>query len=520
MDIDTTNSAAAPEWAAASFAGAAEKPLRLRLAAAVQAGPDSRHADALQDFLDAEDTGEALSAWFGASGLRQLGDRRDDLRHRIDRDIAAIDRLLGDQVDAILHHADFKRMEASWRGVEYLLDGVEDEDRVKVRLFHATWSELSRDFDRAAEFDQSTLFNKVYSEEYGMPGGIPYGLLLCDYTVRHRYPAEAGVAYDDVSTLKGLAQVSAASFSPCIIGAAPELFGVGTFAELSHAQQIDVGFQLTEYNRWRRLQQHEDSRFLGVALPRILLRDKHRDSPSRPDGFRYSEGGTSIDDWLWGSAVYAVGAVTIRAFRDWGWFADIRGARQDREEAGVITGLPAPSFSTDEGCAYRRPLEVELTDKKQKVLEDLGFIALSPLGFTRSVVLLGAQSLHTPADLPGTAEGANAKLSAMLQYVLCVSRFAHYIKVMARDRIGAYTSAAELEKMLSDWLRNYMLGNPDASSELKARYPLAGGSVQVSEIAGRPGVLNCIVHIQPHFQFDQMVTGFRLRTEMQVAHAA
>ena len=496
-------------------------PLRLRIAEAALAEEGSAASDRLADFVEAGDTATALAIWFGEDGLSRL--RRDGgqkAKHRIGRDIAALDALLSEQIDAILHHPDFKRIEASWRGVDYLLQEIANDEKVRIRLFSATWAELTRDFDRAVEFDQSTLFAKVYNEEYGMPGGIPYGLLLCDYAVRHRYPADAGAAYDDVSTLKGLAQVAAASFSPCVIGAAPELFGVGTFAELSHTQQLDVGFQLAEYQRWRRLQQQEDSRFLGVALPRILLRDKHRDNAARPDGFRYHEGGLGIEDWLWGSAVYGFGAVVVRAFREWGWFADIRGSRPDSDEAGVVVGLPAPHFSTGEDCAYRRPLEVELTDKKQKVLEDLGFISFSPLNFTKSVVMLGAQSLHVPAALPGTAEGANAKLSSMMQYVLCVSRFAHYIKIMARERIGAYTTAAELERMLGDWLRNYMLGNPDAGSELKARYPLSGGSVQVRDVPGRPGVMSCTVHIQPHFQFDQMVSGFRLRTEMQLAHAA
>lgn len=475
---------------------------------------------ALADFLANETAGGGLGVWFGdaAHKLASHGDS-EAIRQFLARDIAAMDALIGDLLDAILHHKDFKRLESSWRGVDYLLDQVESDEKVKVRLFNATWAELTRDFDRAVEFDQSTLFAKVYNDEYGMPGGLPYGLLLCDYAVRHRFQAGAEQPTDDVSTLSGLTQVAAAAFAPCVISAAPELFGVPAFADLSHTQRLDAGFRLGEYQRWRRLQEREESRFLGIVLPRMLLRNKYGDSHTREDGFRYREAGTGIDSWLWGNAVYGFGAVAIRAFHDWGWFADIRGAYQDREEAGVLVGLPAPAFSTSEATAYRRPLEVELTDKKQKALEELGFIALSPCNFTKSVVFLGTQSLHAPGDLRDPVERANSRLSSMLQYVLCISRFAHYAKVMARDRVGAYTTAEELEKYLNDWLRGYMLGNADAGAELKARYPLSGGSIEVSEVPGRPGIMKCVMHLQPHFQFDHMVTGFRLRTEMQAVHA-
>jgi type VI secretion system protein ImpD len=476
-------------------------------------------AAALSHLMDADASVSLLSTWFGAHGEELLRDDPQRLRRMIDRDIATIDKLIGEQVDAILHHDDFKRLEAGWRGVDYLLDEVEGDEKVKVKLFNATWPELARDFDKAVEFDQSTLFAKVYSDEYGMPGGIPYGLLLCDYTVRHRYPSGATQTVDDIGALTGLAQVAAASFAPCVISAAPELFGVSTFADLSHMQKLDAGFQLAEYQRWRRLQQQEESRFLGVLLPRVLLRDRHGDSHSRVDGFRYREGGAGIDTWLWGNAVYAFGAVAIRSFRQWGWFADMRGARPDRDEAGVITGLPSPNFSTNEDVGFRRPLEVELTDRKQKALEELGFVAVSPCAYTRSAVFLGMQSLHYQAEAVGAVEASNTRLSSMLQYVLCVSRFAHYVKVMARDRVGAFTTATELETYLNDWLRSYMLGNSDAGAELKARYPLGGGAIQVKELPGKPGVMSCTMHFQPHFQFDHLVTGLRLRSEIQAARA-
>jgi type VI secretion system protein ImpD len=499
--------------ASASRTGPGPAPVRLRenIAAAI-CDNDGGGFD-LQGFLDEEDMGALLCRWYGADALAAMGplDKRA-LRVHLDRDIAALDSLLCEQLDAILHHQEFKQIEAPWRGVSFLLDQVEEDDKVVIRLLDTTWKELGRDFDRSSEFDQSALFAKVYSEEYGMPGGLPYGLLLCDHFVRHRHGGADSA--DDIGTLSRLAEVAAASFSPCVVGAAPELFGVTTFADLSHVQHIDAGFRLAEYQRWRRLQEKEESRFLGVALPRILLRGLHDRGAEEHGGFVYRERALGIEDWLWGNAVYGFGAVVIRAFRESGWFADIRGARDGVFGAGRVDGLPAPFFSTGEAVAYRRPLEVELTDRKQKVLEELGFVALSPCGYTKSVAFLGAQSLNVP-PVADTAESRNARLSSMLQYVLCVSRFAHYVKVIARDRVGAFTTVAQLEKLLGDWLRGYMIGNPDASTELKTRYPLSGGSVEVTELPGKPGSMACVMHIQPHFQFDRIVTGIQLRTEIQ-----
>lgn len=490
--------------------------LRKQLTEAVLADPQdpaaASLANSLRDFLEEEGLHQQLSHWFGANTKAAFSDP-PVLKALLARDIAAIDTLLGDQIDAILHHADFKRLEATWRGVDLVIDELGNDDKARVRILNATWLELSRDFDRAAEFDQSILFAKIYNEEYGMPGGTPYGLLICDYAVRHR-ATPGGPMTDDVNTLIGLSQVAAAAFSPCVVGAAPELFGVSSFADLSYAQRLDTSFRLTEYHRWARLREREESKFLGVALPRILLRDRYNDSSARRDGFRYVEGGSDIDSWLWGNAAFAFGAIAIRAYRDYGWFADICGTHGPEDRGGVLSTLPAPYFSSGEDVAYRRPLEVELTDKKQKALEDLGFIAISPCSFTRSVVFLGAESLHQIGSGLDEVTEANSRLSGMLPHVMCISRFAHYVKVMARDRVGAYTTPQDLERYLDNWLREYTIGNTDAGPELKARYPLAGAKLELREVPGKPGKLNCVMHLQPHFQFDQVVSNLQLRTEI------
>lgn len=478
------------------------------------------HEPRLDHFFKSHARNELLSMWFGPM-LETLYDRGEAaLRTVLDRDIAALDTLIGEQLDAILHHPEFQRLEASWRGVQSLLDSINDDERVQVRMLAATWDELSRDLDRASEFDQSELFAKIYNEEYGMPGGLPYGLLLCDYAVRHRRPAGSGSKSDDIGTLNSLAQVAAAAFAPCVIGGAPQLFGIDSFSELSYVQDLFTAFRAPEYARWRNFQQRDDARFLGIVVPRVLMREPWSDTGSRNDRFRYQEGrrGLDFEDWLWGNGVYAFGAVAVRAFRDWGWFADIRGTRVDQDEAGLVTGFPAPVFSTGEAGAFRRPLEVEITDAKQKVLDNLGFISLSPCRLTPFMAFLGTQSAHVPDDqsiINSEVANANIRLSSMLQYMLCISRFAHYVKVMTRDRVGAYTTSEELERVLAEWLRLYTIGNDDASFEMKARFPLSSGSVEVKEVPGKPGTYICTMHLKPHFQIDQMMTGFRLQTEVQ-----
>ncbi|KTQ97347.1 hypothetical protein NS226_05090 [Aureimonas ureilytica] len=438
------------------------------------------------------------------------------MRAAIDRDIAAVDAMLSAQVDAILHHSDFQTLEASWLGLNHLIDAAGDDERVVVRALSATWAELSRDFNRAAEFDRSLLFERLYNDEFGMPGGLPYGLVLCDYEIQHRRDPARGAATDDISTLSSLAGVAAAAFAPCVIGASPALLGVEDFAELSFAQDIGLPFRGADYARWRALQAQGDSRFLAVTAPRVLMRRRHGDEAARGDGFRFEEGrrGLGIDDWLFGNAVYAFGAVVISAFRDSSWFADIRGTRQDESGAGLVENLPTIPFSTGEARAYRRPLEVELTDRKQKQMEEIGLMALSPCRYTPHSAFLGAPSLHLPGQAGGAARDANERISSMLQYILCVSRFAHYIKVIARDAMGAFTTADELQTRLATWLQQYVTGNSDAPDELKAQYPLNSSSVEIHEVPGKPGAFACVMHLKPHFQIDQMVASFRLHTEL------
>ncbi|MBB4000437.1 type VI secretion system contractile sheath large subunit [Aureimonas pseudogalii] len=497
------------------IAGIVAPPLGLRLTEALFDEDEAGESD-LARFVGSDDTAEALQLWFGDRLQNLLTRTGGGLRAAIDRDIAAIDDLLSVQVDEILHRDEFQALEASWRGLDHLLASADNDERVVVRIMSATWAELARDFNRASEFDRSLLFERLYSDEFGMPGGLPYGLVLCDYEIQHRHGAARGIPGDDISTLASLAGVAAAAFAPCVIGASPALLGVEEFSELSFVQDIALPFRGTDYARWRALQAQDDSRFLAVTAPRILLRRRHADSGARTDGFRYEEGrhGLPVKNWLFGNGVYAFGAVVVTSFRDWSWFADIRGTRQDESGAGLVENLPSAPFSTGEAEAYRRPLEVELTDRKQKQMEEIGLMTLSPCRYTPNSAFLGAPSLHAPAHAGTDVRAANERISSMLQYILCVSRFAHYIKVIARDVMGAFTTADELQSRLSTWLQQYVTGNADAPEELKAQYPLNSSRVEIREVPGKPGSFACVMHLKPHFQIDQMVASFRLFTEL------
>ncbi|KAA0582626.1 type VI secretion system contractile sheath large subunit [Azospirillum sp. Sh1] len=491
-----------------------ERPLRLR---AVDMAIGRDDPGLLDAFLAAKGPGEALRLWFGIT--LPVYDSLDTLRAALDRDIAAIDTLLSEQVNAILHHKRFQSLEASWRGVRTLVKQAQTAETVVLRLLNLTWAELCRDQERAIEFDQSQLFNKVYSDEFGMPGGRPFGVLLCDYAVQHRPTKERPT--DDVSGLKGLAQVAAAAFAPAIVGAAPELFGLETFHELGLPLDLKSVLRQTEYQRWHRFQETEDSRFIGVALPRVLMREPYGDDPQARHGFRYreeslgGEGGMRLEDHCWGNAVYAFGTVLIRSFLHHGWFADIRGAQRDVVGGGLVTELVVPDFATDATkVAQKFSVEVSISDQLERDLDDLGFIPVSRCKDTPYLVFYGNQSVQRVGQYTNMTATANARLSAMMRYMFCVARFAHFLKVMVRDRVGAFVTPEECERDLQSWLHGYCLGNDDASLDQKARYPLREGSIQVRAIPGKPGNYQCVIHLRPHFQLDQVFSTFKLVTEL------
>jgi len=476
---------------------------------------DDDAASPLDQFLAERDDLRALSRWIRSSRWRRQGQSWRDTALLISRDIAEIDRLLTDQTNAILHHDRFQRLEASWRGLAYLLESVDPDENIKVRVLDCSWKDLERDFERATEFDQSQVFKKIYESEFGMPGGEPFGLLLGDYYVRPG--PRRGHPHDDMGVLTSMSQVAAAAFCPFVTSAHPSMFGLDSFTELEQPINLESTFTQHEFDAWNRFRNKPESRFTGLTAPRVLMRLPYEDDGTRVDGFRFEENVETPDRsrYLWGNACFAFGAVAARAFATYGWPADVRGVQRDVEAGGLVTGLPVHNFGTDsDGIALKSSTEVNITDNQDKELGDLGFLPICACKDTEYSAFFGSHSCQKPKVYDRVPATVNARLSSMLQYMLCVGRFAHYIKVMARDKIGSVTRAEDLEDHLNQWLQQYCVVDPKASFEQKASYPLREGQVQITSQPGKPGSFSCVVHLRPHFQLDQLVSSVKLVTEL------
>jgi type VI secretion system ImpC/EvpB family protein len=481
-------------------------------------------AGRLKQFLQAESARESLALWFGGEvevshGSILVGRQeftKAQLARRLNHDVARIDSLLNEALNAILHHPEFQKLEGAWRGLSYLTEQLEraSDPSVKIKVLNVSWRDLERDFDRA-EFDQSQLFKKVYEEEFGLAGGEPLGVLIANYEV-HPFPS-ADHPHDDVNVLKELAKVGAAAFCPVIANASPAIFGIDDFQSFEHTIDHSATFAQQVYLRWRGLRDMEEARFLGVALPRVLMRLPYADDGTRVDRFQFREDVSQPNrrNYLWGGAAFAMGEVLIRAFASAGWLADIRGAQRGVEKGGLVSGLPVHSFGTDRmGVATKISTDVIITDTLEKQLSDLGFIPLCHCKDTEYSVFYSNNSVQKPKKYDRSVATINARISAMLQYMFCVSRFAHYVKVLARDKLGSYAEAHEFEDFLQRWIVKYVTSDAEATPEVKARFPLRDASVSVRPVPGRPGSFNCVMHLAPHYELDEVSASVRLVAEL------
>jgi type VI secretion system protein ImpD len=444
-----------------------------------------------------------------------------DIRSQADQLIALIDDALNGQVNAILHHAAFQAMEARWRGLAMVVREASRCPEVKVKLLNASWRELARSMERATDFDQSHLFEIIYNREFGMPGGEPVGLLVGDYTFSP-YDFEG---IDSITALAQIGMVAAAAFCPFIAAAAPATVGLEDFSELSRVQDFSWLKQEKSRLRWNALRARDDSRFVGLVAPRILLRSPHKPySRRREDPFPFrehvSEDGQSL---LWGNAAFAFASVVIRNFTDSGWFADIRGVTQDEVDGGMLSPSQLPPLDLgieSNGLSAQPPVEMQLTMGQEQQFSDLGIVPVSTTYLSSMAIFNANQSLHAPGHYSKESARQNARLAAMLQYVLCASRFSHYLKVIMRDDIGQLSDAITIERKLENWLSSYTLGNDDAEAALRTRYPLRSAGIKVFEIPGKPGSFSCTVRLQPHFQLDDVSTSFHLIAETNTSAAS
>jgi type VI secretion system protein ImpD len=475
----------------------------------------SAYITSIQQFLDETDDLKALAYWLSEFTPIQNLKTTDDITNAVHRSIADIDHLINDQLNNIIHHKKFQQLESSWRGLWYLAVQADGTKNIKIKVLNISWSEIARDMFRALEFDQSQLFQKIYNDEYGTPGGEPYGVLIGDYEISHK-PSQSH-NQDDIATLESVSQVAAAAFAPFIASASPELFGLDDFSTLGHPLNLHSIFAQKEYIKWRSFRDKSDSQFVGLTMPHILMRLPYRKTPGSSTGIFFYEqcGSNGRENYCWGSAAYAFGAIMIREFANVGWFGHIRGVPRNQIGGGLLTNLPCDTFETDAKDIAIKPLtDVIITDIKERELSDLGLIPLCQCYDTPFAAFYGNQSVRKPARQASREGVVNARLSAMLQHVLCGARVAHYIKVMIRDKVGTFITADECEDYLRNWLFKYTTGREDLEWEEQARYPLREAAVRVRDHPEKPGNFVCVIHLRPHYQLDHMVSELELVTEL------
>lgn len=422
--------------------------------------------------------------------------------------IAEIDRLISAQMNEIIHHEEFQKLEGSWRGLHHLVSNSLTGPMLKIRVMSVTKKDMLKDFERALEFDQSALFRKIYEDEYGMFGGAPFGTLIGDF--------EFGNHPQDMALLEKISQVAAAAHAPFLSAASPDLFGWNEFGEMSEVRDVSKIFDRTEYAKWRSFRESEDSRYVGLTLPHVLMREPYGEATRPTETFRFEEDvdGKDHKKYLWGNAAYALGTRITEAFSMYGWCVAIRGV----EGGGLVQGLPTHTFATDEGeIALKCPTEVAITDRREKEFADNGFIPLVHCKNTDYAAFFATQSANKAKKYDSDAANANARLSTQLQYLFAVSRFAHYLKAMMRDKVGSFMSRKDAEMFLNRWIMNYVTEDDTASPTVKAQYPLRDARVDVAEIPGKPGCYRAVAFLRPHFQLDELSVSLRLVADLPQA---
>ncbi|MGD0127508.1 MAG: type VI secretion system contractile sheath large subunit [Terriglobia bacterium] len=424
-----------------------------------------------------------------------------DTEAMINSRVAQIDHLVSIQLNEILHNAQFQKLEGSWRGLKYLLSQSETSPMLKIRVMNVSKKDLLRDLQRAPEFDQSALFKKIYEEEFGVFGGDPFAAIIGDYEFS-KHP-------EDLELLEKVSNVAAAAHAPFLSAASSQLMNMESFTQLDQPRDIAKIFDTTEFAKWKSFRQSDDSRYVGLCVPHVLMRLPYGRDTAPVDAFNYEEGvdGTDHTKYLWGNAAYAMGARLTNAFAQYGWCAAIRGV----EGGGLVEGLPAHTFRTDEGdVALKCPTEIAITDRREKELADQGIIPLVHCKGTDKAAFFSVQSANKPKLYDSDAANANARLSAQLPYIMATCRFAHYLKAMMRDKIGSFTSRDEIQKFLNRWISQYITTDDSATQSVKAKYPLREARVDVEEVKGKPGVYRAVAYLRPHFQLDELTVSLRL----------
>jgi len=428
-----------------------------------------------------------------------------DTETMINARISQIDKLISMQLNEVMHNPEFQKLEGSWRGLHYLVHQSETGERLKIRVMNVSKKDLLKSMEKASEFDQSSIFKKVYEEEYGMFGGAAYGALIGDYEFSN-HP-------QDLALLEKISEVAAAAHAPFISSASPQLLNLDSFADIGVPRDMAKIFQSVEYAKWKSFRDSEDSRYVALALPHVLMRLPYGKENVPVEAFNFEEevDGTDSSKYLWGNAAYALGTRLTDAFAKYHWCAAIRGV----EGGGLVEGLPVHTFKTDEGdVALKCPTEIAITDRREKELADLGFIPLVHCKGTDYAAFFSTQTANKPKVYDTDFANANARLSSQLQYILAVSRFAHYMKAIMRDKIGSFMTRKNTEDFLNRWISNYVLLDDDAGQEMKAKFPLREARIDVSEIPGKTGAYRAVAFLKPHYQLDELTVSLRLVADL------
>ena len=418
--------------------------------------------------------------------------------------IAALDRKLSEQINVILHHPDFQKLEGAWRGLHYLVNNTETDEMLKIRVLNISKTELGKTLKRykGTAWDQSPIFKRVYEQEYGQFGGEPFGCMVGDYYFDHTPP--------DVELLGEMGKVSAAAHSPFIAGAGPTVMQMGTWQELADPRDLTKIFTTPEYAAWRSLRESDDSRYIGLAMPRFLSRLPYgaKSSPVPEFDFEEDTAGADHSKFTWANSAYTMATNITRAFKLYGWCSRIRGI----ESGGSVEGLPVHTFPTDDGGVDMKcPTEIAISDRREAELAKNGFMPLIHKKNSDFAAFIGAQSLQKPAEFDNPDATANANLSARLPYLFAACRFAHYLKCIVRDKIGSFKERDEMQRWLNAWIMNYVDGDPVNSSETtKAKRPLSAAMVTVAEVEGNPGYYTSNFFLRPHYQLEGLTVSLRL----------
>jgi type VI secretion system protein ImpC len=431
----------------------------------------------------------------------------DDTEAMLNARIAAIDQALTDQLNEIMHAEKFQQMESTWRGVKYFVFQTETSTMLKIKVMNISKEDLLKDLRKATEFDQSAMFKKVHDEGFAVLGGHPIAMLVGNYEFS-RHP-------EDLEILEKMANLAAAAHAPFIAGASPKLFNWESFTELTEPRDLAKIFDNDFYIRWKSFRESDDSRYVGLALPHVLLRLPYGKENIKVEAFDFEEdvNGKEHKKYLWGNAAFALAARITDAFSRYEWCAAIRGV----EGGGLVEGLPLHTFTSEDGDATNKiPTEVAIPDRREAEFSKLGFIPLCYYQHSDKAAFIGTQSVQKPAVYLSDDANANSELSARLQYIFAVSRFAHYLKAMMRDKLGSFMSRQQCEVFLNEWISHYVLLDDMAPQEQKAKYPLREARIEVTEVPGKPGAYTAIAYLRPHFQLEELNVSLRLVAKLPV----